>query len=236
MHDSTNLSEQSQIVWPSGSTNTETESPESSKNLHSSLTQGDPNESTQSKVQEGKKSGPAWNNEQKKRSLDEADHRQPGGNCQKEEQHSSKQRESQTHDFSMGDGVLQPGCVMQGNFQHQGHPFQGGTQMPFYPMPGGMQQPGYAMQGGMQHPGYAMQGGMQQPGFAMQGGMQQPGYAMQGGMQQPGFGMQGGMQQPGYFMQGGMQQPGYSMQGTFQQPGYSIQYLPAYKNLYLRTC
>ena len=223
MHDSTNLSEQSQIVWPSGSTNTETESPESSKNLHSSLTQGDPNESTQSKVQEGKKSGPAWNNEQKKRSLDEADHRQPGGNCQKEEQHSSKQRESQTHDFSMGDGVLQPGCVMQGNFQHQGHPFQGGIQMPFYPMPGGMQQPGYAMQGGMQHPGYAMQGGMQQPGFAMQGGMQQPGYAMQGGMQQPGFAVQGGMQQPGYFMQGGMQQPGYFMQGGMQQPGYSMQ-------------
>ena len=209
-------------MWPSGSTNTETDSPESSKNLHSSLTQGDPNESTQSKVQEGKKSGPAWNSEQKKRSLDEADHRQPGGNCQKEDQHSSKQRESQTHDFSMGDGVLQPGCAMQGNFQHQGHPFRGGIQVPFYPMPRGMQHPGYAMQGGMQHPGYAMQGGMQQPGYAMQGGMQQPGFAMQGGMQQPGYFMQGGMQQPGYFMQGGMQHPGYSMQGAFQRPGYSI--------------
>ena len=209
-------------MWPSGSTNTETESPESSKNLHSCLTQGDPNESTQSKVQEGKKSGPAWNNEQKKRSLDEADHRQPAGNCQKEDQHSSKQRESQTHDFSMGDGVLQPGCAMQGNFQHQGHPFQGEIQVPFYPMPGGMQHPGYAMQGGMQQPGFAMQGGMQQPGYAMQGGMQQPGFAMQGGMQPPGYFMQGGIQQPGYFMQGGMQQPGYSMQGAFQQPGYSI--------------
>ena len=222
-HDSTNLSEQSQIVWPSGLTNTETESPESSKNLHSSLTHDDPNESTQRKVREGKKSGPAWNNEQKKRSLDEADHRQPGGNSQKEDQHSSKQRESQTHDFSMGDGVLQPGCAMQGNFQHQGHPFQGGIQVPFYPMPGGMQLPGYAMQGGMQQPGYAMQGGMQQPGFAMQGGMQQPGYFMQGGMQHPGYSMQGAFQRPGYSIPGGIQQAGYVMQGGIQQSGYPMQ-------------
>ena len=171
---------------------------------------------------EGKKSGPATTNEHKEHPSDEADHGHPGC-CQKGDQHLCMQGESQTHDFSMHDGVRQPDYSMQGNFQHQDQPTKRGIHVPLNPMQGGMQQPGYFMQRGMQQPGYFMQGGMQQPGYFMQGGMQQPGYFMQGGMQQPGYFMQGGMQQPGYFMQGGMQQPGYFMQEGMQQPGYFIQ-------------
>ena len=173
---------------------------------------------------EGKKSGPATTNEHKEHPSGEADHGHPGG-CQKGDQHLCMQGESQTHDFSMHDGVRQPDYSMQGNFQHQGQPMKRGIHDPLNSMQGGLQQPGYFMQGGiMQQPGYFMQGGMQQPGYFMQGGMQQPGYFMQGGMQQPGYFVQGGMQQPGYFMQGGMQQPGYFMHGGMQQqPGYFMQ-------------